>query len=70
MVRYKLVNAKDGNISETLESEDRLDAALEALEKLGWTIVIEGKPDLDFSTDDDNKDDAEGNDLSKLLGDD
>ena len=43
MEQYKLVNLNDPNVGEVLESNTEFEAALEALEKLGWGI---GKKDV------------------------
>ena len=46
MDRYKLENISDPNVCSPLESNTRYEAALEALESLGWHIVAARPEDV------------------------
>ena len=54
MEKYTLFNLNDSNVSEDLESNTEFEAALEALEKLGWGIGKKDVPVYDDSDEDEN----------------
>ena len=65
MEQYKLVNLNDPNVGEVLESNTEFEAALEALEKLGWGL---SKRDVPIYDDDDDSDEDEDSFLEDNLG--
>jgi hypothetical protein len=70
MEQYTLFNHNDPNVSEILESNTEFEAALEALEKLGWGIGKKDVPnfDLDDSDEDENLEDFLANDYDNDQG--
>ena len=54
MEQYKLVNLNDPNVGEVLESNTEFEAALEALEKLGWGLSKRDVPIYDDSDEDED----------------
>jgi len=54
MEQYKLINLNDPNVGEVLESNTEFEAALEALEKLGWGLSKRDVPIYDDSDEDED----------------
>jgi len=54
MEQYKLINLNDPNVGEVLESNTEFEAALEALEKLGWGLSKRDVPNYNEEEEEDS----------------